>query len=115
MPYVYEVSFEVPREKMTELEIGQSLEKLVGYMKIRLPAQRGFVYSDAFYSVDEPSVLHVVMRSHWSDWTDVLNHRESSALVEDQVFEQFEPHIKPEDIRIRCYAEVGSGPLSVRR
>jgi len=115
MPYVYEVCFDVPREKMSELEIGASLDKLVGYMKVRLPAQRGFVYSDAIYSVDDPGDLRVVMRSHWSDWTDVVNHRESSALVEDQVFEQFEPHVRPEDITIRTYAEVGSGPLSARK
>ena len=101
-----------PKEKMSELEIGESLEKLVGYMKVRLPSQRGFVYSDALYSVDDPAGLRVVMRSHWSDWTDVTNHRESSALVEDQVFEQFDPHVRPEDIMIRTYAEVGSGPLS---
>jgi hypothetical protein len=115
MPYMYEVTFDIPREKMTELEIGQSLEKLVGYMKIRLPAQRGFVFADAFYSVDDKETVHVVMRSEWSDWTDVENHRNSSALVEDEVFEQFDPHIEPKDITIRTYAEVGSGPLSVRR
>lgn len=115
MPYIYEVSFNVPREKMTEIEIGQSLERLVGYMKVRLPAQRGFVFSDAFYSVDDPEMLRVVMRSEWSDWTDVENHRESSALVEDEAFEQFSPHVSPSDITIRTYAEVGSGPLSVHK
>lgn len=114
MPYVYEVSFDLPREKMTELEIGDSLERLVGYMKVRLPSQRGFVYVDAVYSVDDPQTIHVITRSHWSDWTDVLNHREAG-LIEDQVFEQFEPHIARDAIRIRSYAEVGSGPLSVRK
>jgi hypothetical protein len=112
---MYEVTFDIPREKMSELEIGQSLEKLVGYMKIRLPAQRGFVFADAFYSVDHPDKVHVVMRSEWSDWTDLENHCNSSALVEDQVFEHFDPHIDKHDITIRKYAEVGSGPLSVRR
>ncbi len=115
MPYAYEVSFDVPREQMTELEIGQSLEKLVGYMKIRLPAQRGFVVSDAYYSVDDTEKVRVVVRSEWSDWTDVENHRTSSAVVEDRVLEHFEPHVGREDITIRTYAEVGSGPLSVRR
>ncbi len=115
MPYIYEVSFNVPREKMTELEIGQSLERLVGYMKVRLPSQRGFVFSDAFYSVDDPAGLRIVMRSEWSDWTDLQNHCNSSALVEDQAFEQFAPHVSSEDITVRKYAEVGSGPLSVRR
>jgi quinol monooxygenase YgiN len=112
---MYEVSFQVPREKMTELEIGQSLERLVGYMKIRLPAQRGFVLADAVYSVDDPESLRIVMRSQWSDWTDLQNHCNSSALVEDQAFEQFAPHICADDITIRKYAEVGSGPLSARK
>jgi hypothetical protein len=112
---MYEVTFDIPREKMTELEIGQSLEKLVGYMKIRLPAQRGFVFADAFYSVDDKDKIHVVTRSEWSDWTDLENHCNSSALVEDRVFEHFDPHIAQADITIRKYAEVGSGPLSVRR
>jgi hypothetical protein len=115
MPYMYEVSFQVPREKMSELEIGQSLERLVGYMKIRLPAQRGFVFADACYSVDDPESLRIVMRSEWSDWTDLKNHCDSSALVEDEAFEQFAPHISPDDITVRKYAEVGSGPLSVHR
>ena len=114
MPYVYEVSFEVPREKMSELEIGQSLDRLVGFMKVRLPAQRGFVLSDAFYSVDHADKIRVVMRSEWSDWTDVENHRKSAAVVEDQAFEQFQ-HLSPNDITVRIYAAVGSGPLAVRR
>lgn len=114
MPYVYEVAFDVPHDKMEELEIGESLERLVGYMKVRLPSQRGFVYSDAVYSVDDSKKTRVVMRSHWSDWDDVLNHRKG-VLIEDQVFEQFEPHIAKEDIAIRAYAEVGSGPYAMRK
>lgn len=114
MPYIYEVSFDVPRDKMEELEIGQSLERLVGFMKVRLPAQRGFVYADAVYSVDDPDKTRVVMRSHWSDWTDVVNHRKG-VFIEDHVLEQFEPHVEKDAIMIRSYAEVGSGPLSVRK
>jgi hypothetical protein len=114
MPYVYEVSFEIAPEQMTQLEIGKSLDRLVGYMKIRLPAQPGFMFADAWYSVDDPETTRVIARSEWSDWCDVQSHRES-AIVEDQLFEQFEPHIKPGDITIRTYAEVGSGPFSVRR
>ena len=49
MPYVYEVSFEIAPEQMSELEIGRSLERLVGYMKIRLPVQSGFVFAGKAY------------------------------------------------------------------
>ena len=114
VPYVYEVSFNVTPDQMSQLEIGQSLERLVGYMKIRLPVQEGFVFADAWYSVDDPAKTRVIARSEWSDWTDVEAHRKSS-LLEDHVFEEFEPHVKPGDVTIRTYAEVGSGPFSARR
>jgi hypothetical protein len=114
MPYVYEVSFEITPEQMSELEIGKSLERVVGYMKIRLPSQAGFVFADAWYSVDDPDKTRVIMRSEWSDWCDVKDHRDSS-LVEDHVFEEFDPHVNAGTITIRTYAEVGSGPFSARR
>jgi hypothetical protein len=114
MPYVYEVSFEIRPEQMTQLEIGHSLERLVGYMKIRLPVQPGFVFADAWYSVDDPEKTRVVTRSEWSDWRDVEDHRKSS-LLEDHLFEEFDPHVNSGNVMIRTYAEVGSGPFSVRR
>ena len=114
MPYVYEVSFEITPDQMSELEIGRSLERLVGYMKIRLPVQRGFVFADAWYSVDDPSKTRVVTRSEWSDWRDVADHR-ASTILEDHLFEEFDPHLSPDNITVRTYAEVGSGPFSARR
>ena len=113
MPYVYEVSFDLDPKRLDELEIGQSLERVIGYLKIRLPVERGFVRAHAVYSVDDPEKARVVLRSEWSDWSDVRDHR-NSALVEDRVLEEFE-HLTPEQITIRTYAEVGSGPYSVRR
>ena len=114
MPYAYEVAFEITPSQMTELEIGRSLERLVGYLKIRLPVEKGFVYAHAVYSVDDPGATRVVMRSEWSDWPDVVRHR-ASTIVEDKVFEEFDPHVSPESITTRTYAEVGSGPFSARR
>ena len=114
MPYLYEVSFDIRDDQMSELEIGASLERLVGYLKIRLPVQSGFVLADAWYSVDDSDTTHVVARSEWSEWTDVEEHRASS-ILEDHVLEEFDPHVRTEDITIRTYAEVGSGPFSARR
>lgn len=114
MPYVYEVSFDIHPDQMNWLEIGRSLERLVGYMKVRLPYQPGFVSADAWYSVDDSQQTRIVARSEWIDWNDLTVHR-ASELIEDQVFEQFDPHIKKEDVAIRTYAEVGSGPFSARR
>src|SRR5512140_2443961 len=92
MPYLYEVSFDIRHDQMSQLEIGDSLARLVGYLKIRLPVQRGFVLADAWYSVDDPEKTRVVARSAWSDWTDVEAHRESS-ILEDHLFEEFDPHV----------------------
>ena len=114
MPYLYEVSFDIAHDEMAQLEIGESLERLVGYLKIRLPVQSGFVFADGWYSVDHPEMTHIVARSGWSDWSDVKKHRES-AILEDHVFEEFEPHVNPNNITIRTYAEVGSGPFSARK
>jgi hypothetical protein len=114
MPYLYEVSFDIRRDQMPELEIGESLARLVGYLKIRLPVQRGFVLADAWYSVDDPEVTRVVARSEWSDWSDVEEHRESS-ILEDHIFEEFDPHVSKDTVTIRTYSEVGSGPFSARR
>jgi hypothetical protein len=113
VPYIYEVSFDLDPDKVTELDIGQSLERVIGYLKIRLPVERGFVFADAVYSVDDPTRTRVVMRSEWSDWSDVRAHRNSS-LLEDRVLEEFE-HLTPDEVSIRTYAEVGSGPYSVVR
>jgi len=114
MPYLYEVSFDIRHDQMSQLEIGQSLERLVGYLKIRLPVQDGFMFADAWYSVDDPESTRIVARSEWSDWSDVKAHRASS-ILEDHLFEEFEPHVSAETVTIRTYAEVGSGPFSVRR
>jgi hypothetical protein len=114
VPYVYEVSFDIDPDQMSELEIGQSLDRLVGYMKVRLPAQPGFVFADAWYSVDDPETTRIVARSEWSDWSDVVAHR-ASYLVEDHVFEEFGLHVNKDNVTIRTYAEVGSGPFSARR
>lgn len=114
MPYLYEVSFDIRHDQMSQLEIGQSLERLVGYLKIRLPVQPGFVLADAWYSVDDPKGTRVVARSEWSDWADVEEHRTSS-ILEDHIFEEFDPHVSKDDVTIRTYAEVGSGPYASRR
>lgn len=110
MPYVYEVAFDIPPERMTDLQIGRSLQRTAGYLKVRLPSRPGFITSEAEYSVDDPSITRVVFRSEWSDWEDVERHRVSS-LQEDKVLAEFEPHLNAESMTVRSYAKVGFGPL----
>ena len=82
MPYVHVVSFEIKPSMMTELEIGHALERVVGYLKIRLPVEEGFVFADGWYSVDDPKSIRIVMRSEWSDWTDIVKHHDSQLAEE---------------------------------
>lgn len=114
MPYLYEVAFDIRSDQVPQLEIGDSLERLVGYLKVRLPVQRGFVVADAWYTVDDPVTTRIVVRSVWSDWSDIEAHRASS-ILEDHLFQEFAPHLSKDQIKVRTYAEVGSGPYSVRR
>ena len=109
VPYIYEVSFEIPPENMSELQIGRSLQRTDGYLKSRLPGRPGFITSDVVYSVDDPKATRVVFRSEWTDWEDVERHRESS-LLEDKVLSEFD-HISADTMKHRAYARVGFGPL----
>ena len=110
MPYIYEIAFDISPEQMGELQVGKSLARTAGYLKVRLPARPGFITSDAEYSVDDPSATRVVFRSEWSSWEDLEEHR-SSSLLEDEVLKEFEPYVRMTDMSARVYAKVGSGPL----
>ena len=110
MPYIYEVSFDIPPAQMNELQVGRSLQRIDGYLKVRLPGRPGFITSDVEYSVDDPAETRVVFRSEWNGWEDVERHRESS-LLEDKVLAEFDPHVSADRITIRAYARVGFGPL----
>jgi hypothetical protein len=105
MAYIYQVSFEIRPDQMTELEIGSSLERVLGYLRTLLPAQRGFITSRAMRSVGVPQRVHLVFQSVWEEWEDVERHRQSS-LSEDKVLKEFEPHVALEDLASQIYEEV---------
>jgi heme-degrading monooxygenase HmoA len=105
MAYVYEVSFDIRPDQMSELEIGASLERVLGYMRVLLPNQPGHVSSQAMYSLDVPDKTHLVFHSTWDTWEDVDAHRRSS-LAEDKVLAEFQPHVALEDLTVHVYAEV---------
>jgi len=97
---------------MSQLEIGQSLERLVGYMKIRLPVQPGFVSPTR----GTQSTTQGDEGGGSKRWT-IGAHRRSSRVRDsrDHLFEEFDPHVNKDNITVRTYAEVGSGPFSARR
>ena len=106
MPYVYEVTFTIVPDQMQELEVGNSLGRVLGYLRTVLPNEHGFMTSRALYSVDDPGSVRVLFLSEWGSWEALEKHR-ASALLETGVLSEFDPHVRPEDMIARVYAEVG--------
>jgi hypothetical protein len=105
MAYIYQVAFDIKRGQMSELAIGSSLERVLGYLRTLLPAERGFITSRAMRSVGLQENVHLVFQSVWEEWEDVERHRQSS-LSEDKVLKEFEPHVALEDLASQVYEEV---------
>jgi hypothetical protein len=105
MAYIYHVGFDINADQMTELEIGSSLERVLGYLRALLPAERGFITSRAMRSIGLPGKSHLVFQSVWEEWEDVERHRQSS-LAEDKVLKEFEPHVVLDDLTRQIYEEV---------
>ena len=105
MAYVYRIGFDIEREQLTQLEIGSSLERVLGYLRTLLPSEKGFVEARAMRTVETEPRIHLVFESTWQRWDDLVAHRESS-LAEDKVLTEFEPHVALEDLASRVYEEV---------
>ena len=105
MAYFYQVSFNISSDDMTELQIGSTLERVIGYLKTLLPSEPGFIDARALYSLDSANPIYVVTISLWERWDDLERHRESN-LAEDKVLMEFGPHVEPEDLIVRIYSEV---------
>lgn len=105
MAYVYEVSFDIRPEQMEELQIGASLERVLGYLRTLLPEQVGYITARALYSVENEQATHLIVQSEWEHWEDLTKHRDSS-LSEDKVLEEFEPHVELQHLVARTYTEV---------
>jgi heme-degrading monooxygenase HmoA len=103
--YLYQVDFDVRPDQMSELEIGSSLERVLGYLRALLPNQPGFVSVSAVSSLDFEDKTHLVIVSLWEGWEDLQSHQASS-LAEEKVLSEFEPHVTLEDLRVHLYKEV---------
>jgi hypothetical protein len=109
VPYIYEVSFDVKPEAARDLDIGTSLGRVLGYLRVLLPSEHGFVTQRAIYSVDDPARSRLVLMSEWGSWEALEAHRDSD-LLETKVLEEFGPHVPREAMTARVYAEVGPKP-----
>lgn len=105
MVYIYQVSFSIDAAQMDELEIGGSLERVLGYLRTLLPGQSGYISARAMYSLDQQDQIHLVFQSVWNNWADLDAHRQSS-LAEDKVLTEFQPHVSLEDLSSKVYEEV---------
>ncbi len=105
MAYMYSVSFEIPSDRMNELQIGAALERVLGYLRILLPGEVGFTTVRALHSVESGGDVSVLVESVWDTWEDLVRHRQSS-LSEDKVLEEFRPHVELNDLTVRTYEEV---------
>jgi len=105
MAYIYQVSFSIEAEQMDQLEIGGSLERVLGYLRTLLPSQSGYISARAMYSLEQAGKTDLVFQSVWDNWTDLNTHRHSS-LAEDKVLSEFQPHVSLEDLTSTVFEEV---------
>jgi heme-degrading monooxygenase HmoA len=90
---------------MSELEIGASLERVLGYLRTLLPSQDGFITSRALHSLEQANKIELLFESVWDNWENVQAHRDS-ALSEEKIFLEFGPHINRENLSTGLYEEV---------
>ncbi len=108
MPYIYQVSFDIPAAGHEPLGRGSgAIDRAVGYLNSLLPDFPGFLTSWAMYSLHLPEAVRVVYHSVWATWPDLEAHRRS-AIEETKVFSHW-AHIDPRSITVGIYTELG-GP-----
>jgi hypothetical protein len=102
--YVYQVSFDIAPERRDQLEVGSSLERVLGFLRVSLPAEPGYTTARAVYSLDLPDRIRVVVESVWDHWEDMETHRKS-AMAEDKILREF-ADVLPEMLEIMTFREV---------
>jgi len=105
MAYAYTLRFHIKPEEISKLQIGSSLERVLGYLRALLPSQDGFITCRALYSLEEESTIELLFESVWDNWENIQKHR-NSTLSEDKVLLEFGQHIQQEDLKLSIYKEV---------
>jgi hypothetical protein len=90
---------------MSSLEIGSSLERVLGYLRTLLPSQEGFITSRALYSLEHDEKVELLFESVWENWENIQAHQDS-ALSEEKILLEFGKHINREDLSTGLYEEV---------
>lgn len=105
MAYTYIIRFQINPEQMTQLEIGSSLERVLGYLRTLLPSQDGFITSRALYSLEYEDKVRLLFESVWDTWENIQAHRDST-LSEEKVLLEFGNQITRDDLTVELYEEV---------
>jgi hypothetical protein len=105
MAYIYQINFDITPDQMNQLEIGGSLERVLGYLRTLLPSQMGFISARGMYSLDIPDKTQLIFQSIWETWEDIDAHRHSS-LLENKILVEFEPHVPLENLNAHIYEDV---------
>lgn len=106
MAYTYQISFEIPREKMDLLSIGNTLESGLGLLRTVLPNQSGFMYARALYSMGEGDNILIIFHSVWETWEDLLGHRDSELETKRLLTHDVSKSIKLENVNVHYFNEV---------
>ena len=105
MAFVYRVSFDLAPAQAEALALGAPLERVIGYLRARLPSLSGFVTARAMQSLGVEGPVEVAFESVWQDWEDLRRHCESD-LLEAKVLIEFGSHVTSSALRVRLYREV---------
>jgi len=105
MAYIYRINFYIDSEKMSELQIGASLERSLGYLKTLLPNQDGFISARAMHTLAGNNPVHLIFESTWETWRDLKKHIDSE-LEEKKLLTEFRPHVALKDLEATIYDEV---------
>ncbi|MCB9453035.1 MAG: hypothetical protein H6672_16485 [Anaerolineaceae bacterium] len=105
MAYILQVGFEIPIDKISDLELGASLERVLGFLRTTLPNEDGFLTSRAMRAVEATHRVHVIVETTWENWEAIQKHRQAG-MAEDKVLREFGTHISQNHLVVRTYQEI---------
>lgn len=106
MPYIYQLTFDINAADANQIQIGQSLQLSLSYLRALLPNETGFITARAMYSINHTDVIHIIFDSIWEDWASLKNHREKSPFDEKTMLNEFELKVKPLNVATHIYEEI---------
>lgn len=106
MPYIYQITFDISYEERNQLQIGQSLQLSLSYLRAFLPSEPGFIHCRGMYSLTHTHLTHLIWESTWEDWASLENHRNNSPYDEYRLLNEFELKVRPENMATHVYEEI---------